>query len=150
MAINTEVVEKTYSGIIVNVPLSVDMPLFAKADLYVTYGDTRLLAVQDTDYSIVLSEPDFESFLFTPTSSLLTKIGVGTNVVYLTRTLDYKSDLSEADTFFRAKLVKVVDSIMMRFQQIAARLKTGADHNITISTAGPSGGEDGDIWLKVP
>jgi hypothetical protein len=152
MSINTEVVTKTYSNIVANVSVSVDMPLFAHDDLYVYYGSTRLPAVYGTDYAIVLSEPTYESFVFTPTSSLLSKIAAAAkgNVVYLDRVLNYTSDLEEADTFFRSKLVKAIDSIMMRFQQIAAYVKTGANHNITISTAAPSGGGDGDIWLKVP
>lgn len=152
MAINTEIVEKSYTNIATGVPISVAMPLFTANDLDVYYGSTRLPAVIGTDYSIVLSEPDYESFVFTPTSSLLSKIAAAAtgNVVFLDRLLDYKSDLVEADTFFRAKLVKAIDSIMMRFQQINAYLRTGANHNITISQSPPTGGVDGDIWLKVP
>lgn len=152
MAIAVETVEVPVSNLIANNVVSgVPMPLSTSSELAVYYGSSRALAVPGTDYSVVIAT-DGQTFSFTPTASLLTKIGLlgMGNVAYLKRVLNYKSDLTEGDTFFRAKIVQAVDRIMMRFQQISAYLKTGANRNITVSTAAPSGGDDGDIWIKVP
>lgn len=152
MAITNIAVEKTYSGVVSGNNISVDMPLDVKSELTVYYGSTRLAAIQDVDYTLTLNETDYSDFVLKPLSSLLTKIanaGTG-NVVYLHRTVAYTSDFVVGDAFFRDRIVKAFDRVMMRFQQIGAYLKTGANHNITVSTEEPTGGEDGDIWLRVP
>lgn len=151
MSITNTAVEKTYTNVLAGNPISVAMPADTVAELFVYYGATRLAAVYGTDYAIAFAA-DFTSFTLTPTASLITKIGVAGqgNVIYVDRVLPYTSDLVATDGFFKDKLIHAIDRVIMRFQQVVSYLKTGANHNITISTSAPSGGEDGDIWLKVP
>lgn len=153
MIIDTDV-EKSYTNVATGTPISVDMPLDTADELRVYYGSTRILAVLNVDYTITLNDVDFSDFVFTPLASLLTKIAaeLAGNVVYLNRLLPLTSDLSENDSYFRQKLVKAIDRMMMRFQQVMFPLRTGATHNITVTTddvPDDSLGEDGDIWLKV-
>lgn len=153
MAIDNTSVSKTYTNVQAGVPISVDMPLYSHEEIHVYYGDTRQLAVYAVDYTITLLPEDFITFTFTPTPSLIAKIGAlgQGNVVELRRFVPYVTDFSVADSFIREKLVTTINRIMMRFQQIAAYLKTGANHNITISTEPPPpSGEEGDIWIQVP
>lgn len=151
MAIAVTVNEVSAASIVAgNTIHGVNLPLDNVSELYVYYGSTRLLAVLGVDYTVSIAS-DFNSFDLTPLASLLTKIGVaGTgNVIYMNRQVPYTNDLVPEDAFIRQRLVDEFDRNAMRFQQIANRLRTAVDHNITVSSAAPSGGSDGDIWLKV-
>ena len=152
MAINTEVTEVQYTNILANNTIfGVALPVQAATDLVVYYGNSKILvATPGTDYTVAVAS-DGNSFDFTPTASLVNKIGAAGdgNIVFIRRVMDMKNDLTDTNTYFRAKLVAVIDGIFMRLQQLNNRMRTAVDHNITISDQAPSGGSDGDIWFKV-
>lgn len=104
MTVSTTQIAAQYTGIAAGVPIAVNMPVYDTTEYEVLYGATALLAVLGMDYSITPAL-DFNSFTLTPTASLITKIGVGTNVIVVRQKLSQLTSATSAavrDTIFTA------------------------------------------------
>lgn len=123
MSLPGTTVEQSFTNVIVNVPLTVNIQTSGvKSEVRVRYGALELLAVQDVDYTILFAG-NLLSFTFTPLQPLLDKIAIsGPNVVSILRWLIPTTDFDYDDAFVREELVSEFDRVWMEAQQMAWRL----------------------------
>jgi len=142
-------VELAYANVVAATPIVVPIPAFAKSEIVVYYGDNRDVAVQATDYTVNLDVPDplnppppnttnYQFVTITPLASLIAKIGAGTNVIYVRRTLPLTTDFAATDAFTRDKVDVEFARMLMRVQDLQQQINTGlvpnpADMNAELS-----------------
>lgn len=132
MTIATEDSADIFLNIVAGVPLNNAYPLFAEDEVVVIYGSQALEAVYPTDYTVELSDPDFDQFTITPTASLVAKINAliatpptddaETNFVVVRRKLDYLTSVQPETVRNTPFLSKEIDRIHMKLIQIAERV----------------------------
>lgn len=129
MAVDNDNVELQFLAVVAAVPIDVDIKCYAKTDVYVYYGNARLVAVQDVDFTVTLNTVDYDTFTVTPTASLITKIDAqivadptDINVIHVRRELGFTSDFLATQAFLREKIALEFDKTMMRAQQILNQL----------------------------
>jgi len=153
MAISTEQTAQTFTNIATNVPLNCTFPLYAEDEVLVIYGKDSLEAVYNTDFTVELSEPNYNQFTITPKASLLTKINNlitadpvnETNFVTVRRELDYKTSVTPEIVRQTAFISREFERMTMRFQQIAEQAKRFvglAPKNV--------GGSENPIYIEIP
>lgn len=136
MSLASTNVELAYAGVANGVPIVAPIPAFAQSEILVYYGDTRLLAVQGVDYNVVLDVPDplnppppntvdYQFVTVTPTASLITKIGAGTNIIYIHRTLPLTTAFSPTDAFTRDNIDVEFVRTLMRVQELQWEVNQG-------------------------
>lgn len=128
MAIDTDIVVRKYLTPVAGNTISVDIPASDKTTIKVYLSEVGDLAVQDTDYTVTLNTSTYEDFTIIPTASMRTKIDAlvaagGTDFIVVGRTLGYLSDMTAELAFFRQKIAQEFDKTIMRFQQVADKLK---------------------------
>ena len=123
MSVPAVEVEFQINGVAAGVPEDVAMQTYDPAWISVVYGNTRLPAILNTDYTLAVSE-DFETVTITPTASLVLKIAVEDegDVIFVKRTLPFTTDITENDVQFREKVTEEFDKGVMRDQQLDHRL----------------------------
>lgn len=120
MAVPETTVEVEFTNVVAGVPLLVDIQTSGlRPEVYVKYGVTKIPAVQDADYLLEFAV-DLLTFTVTPLPALLTKIGVGTNVIYAGRDLPLTTDFDYDNAFVREKLVSEFDRVWMAIQRLDA------------------------------
>lgn len=142
MALATERVARRCEDVVAGTPISVDIPAYDTADVYVYYGNSALLAVYNTDYTISLAA-DFSTITVTPLASLLTKINAliaadatETNFIVVRRDLEAITSATPATARNTGFLSDEFDRNAMR----DAQLKDGLDRTIQRApTAIPNG-----------
>ena len=117
MAIAATHVSRTFFNVRDGVPIDVDIPTFEKRDVLALYGSTALLAVENVDYIVSLSD-DFKSFTITPKTALIDKIGLDTNMLVVKRELDLESDATPNAVRDPAFVSREFDRSVMRDQQL--------------------------------
>lgn len=130
MAIATEKTAETFLDIVADTPANCIFPLFAEDEIVVIYGKASLEAVPITDYTVELSEPDFDQFTVTPTSSLIDKIDAlialdATEINYMTvrRKLDYLTSVEPETVRQTAFLSREIDRVAMKLIQLNENLQ---------------------------
>lgn len=127
MAVPELTVEEPHAGVIVNVPLAIDIQTSGlPIDVIVLYGAAKLPAVQGVDYTIdwagnnpALPGADLSTFNITPLAALMTKITAdGTNIIYVRRSLTFTSDFDLENAFVRQKLVDEFNRVWFSLQQL--------------------------------
>lgn len=130
MATATEVSAARFENITANAPLNNNYPLFAETEVEVLYGSQGLKAVRNVDFTVQLSEPNYNSFTITPLPLLLTKINAlidepptdaaETNFVLVRRKLNYLSSVTPEnvhDTTFLARELDRMSQKMIQLQE---------------------------------
>lgn len=127
MAVPELTVEEPHAGVVVNVPLAIDIQTSGlPIDVLVFYGSLKQLAVQGVDYTIdwagnnpAAPGADLSTFNITPLAALMTKITAdGTNIIYVQRRLTFTSDFDLENAFVRQKLVDEFNRIWFSVQQL--------------------------------
>lgn len=128
MSVPAVEVEFQINGVAAGVPEDVAMQTYDPAWISVVYGNTRLPAILNTDYTLAVSE-DFETVTITPTASLVLKIAVEDegDVIFVKRTLPFTTDITENDVQFREKVTEEFDKGVMRDQQLDHRLSNAEE-----------------------
>lgn len=151
MPIQTETSAARFENIVVSVPLSNNYPLYSMTEIEVIYGSQLLRAIINTDYTVQLSPPNFNSFTVTPTASLIAKIDAliatpptleaETNWVVVRRkiplTTSATPELVRSTTFLSDEICR----IQMKMQVIAERL------NRTLAVSESVIGQPSDKYL---
>lgn len=131
MSIATTVSAAIFTNIVAGTPLNNNYPLYAEDEVEVIYGSQALKAVLNTDFTVQLSEPNFNTFTVTPLAALLTKINAliaspptseaETNYVVVRRKLT-NTTTSEPETVRQTPfLSKEIDRIHMKLIQLSER-----------------------------
>jgi len=112
------------AGVVANTNYSQNMPLYAASELTVTYGDSQLPAILNTDYTLTLNTGDYSTFIFRPLPSLLTKMAANSqaNKVQLFRVLPYSTDFDETQANSKAAITREFYRGIQRFQEIDHRV----------------------------
>lgn len=129
MAIATEVTAGRFLDIVAGTPLNNNYPLHAETEVEVVYGSQSLTAILNTDYTVELNPPNYESFTVTPLTALLTKINAliadpptdedEINYVTVRRSLDYLTSVQPETVRYTAFLSREIDRIHMRLIQLS-------------------------------
>lgn len=132
MAIATETSAAQFTNIVANTPLNNNYPLFAEDEVEVVYGSQALKAVLNTDFTVQLSEPNYNSFTVTPLAALLTKINAliaspptdeaETNYVVVRRKLDNTTSATPDIVKETPFLSKEIDRMHMKLIQLQERV----------------------------
>lgn len=141
MTVAATTVELEFTNVVVNVPLVVPIQSYSTEWFQVRYGDNKELATPGADYTIEYdnpADPTYLSFNFTPLTALLTKIGAGTNVVYISRKLPLTTDFDNDDAFVREKIVTEFDKLWMTAQQLDEEFTDTADAAASAAAAAAS------------
>lgn len=140
MTVAATTVELEFTGLVVNVPFVVAIQTSGLVgEVYLKYGDIKLLAVQGPDYSVVI-DPTLSFFTVTPLQPLFDKITAiaEANRVFVGRLLSLTTDFDLDDAFVREKLVAQVDRLIMNDQQIQFQLVDLIDYTDLIQDAAES------------
>jgi hypothetical protein len=118
MPLSTTTVEQSYLAVAAGVPIA-GIPIAADsvAHVVVKYGDSKLTAVQGVDYNVVLAG-DFNSMTVTPTASLITKIGAGTNIIYVRRVSPTTTTFSATDATYKQRISDEIRHVYMIVQEL--------------------------------
>lgn len=130
MTVNNETASLVKLGVAAGVPVDCDMYLLRADDLVVYYGAAgdEDIAVYGADYTLSGIEAPWDDFTLTPTASLITKIGAGTNRLRLIRDMSYTSAFTAQDANFRQRIADEFDRQILLVQQQVDRIETlGAD-----------------------
>lgn len=129
MAVAIELTAKRYEDIVANVEITVPLYAFDADTVYVYYGLASLEAVRNVDFTVELAPDQFNTFVLTPTTSLLTKINAlialdptETNFITVRRSLDYKTATTPDAVRYTPFTSSEFDNIALRFQQVAEQL----------------------------
>lgn len=129
MAVATEELAVKVLNVSAGTPIPCNFPLYDETEVYVYYGDAALLAVYNTDYTVTLDAPNFDTFIITPTASLIAKIDAlividptEINFVTIRRELDLLTATTPASVRNTSFTSREFDRTAMRFQQLAERL----------------------------
>lgn len=130
MAISKIKVGETFINIVVDVPISCDWPLYSEDECFVFYGQESLAAVLNTDFTVDLDAPNYNTFSITPLASLLTKINdliaanpeEEFNYITVRRTLLMDTSVLPESVRLTAFVSREFERTAMRFQQIEEQL----------------------------
>lgn len=124
-------VDKTYSvflSVEANTPLSCTFTLFSKSDLVVYYGKERLVAVQDSDYTVSIAS-GYASFTVTPKAALIAKIlaliafdATEINYIEVRREPALTSDTTPAAARSSESVSREFDKVATRIQSVAEKI----------------------------
>lgn len=130
MAITVDTVALQFFGVANGVPIACGFSLYVKAEVFVYYCNAGLLAVQGTDYTVALSG-DFNTFIITPTASLITKINAyiaahptDQNTITVRRTLDYLTAVTPPavrDNNFTSREFERMTQKLQQLEELGAR-----------------------------
>lgn len=121
MSIATEISLRTYTGVQADVPISVDIPVLAQADVKVRDDVTGVLMTYAEDYTVELSE-DFNTFTLTPNLNLIEKLN-DSKTLRVQRDVDFKTDATPALSSRSSFISREFERAVMRDQQLDRVLK---------------------------
>ncbi len=149
MSVPETTVQELHAGVVVNVPLAIDMQTSGlPGEVYVFYGSLDQLATQGVDYTIdwagnspALPGADLSTFNITPLAPLMAKIALnGTNQIKVRRTLALTTDFDEEDAHRKSKIVAQFDRVEFKLQQLDFEFVATANAAASAAAAAASAG----------
>lgn len=132
MSIATEQVAEAFLNIVAGTPVNCSWPLYAEDEVEVIYGSASLRAILNTDFTVQLSDPDYDTFTVTPLASLITKINAliaddaeEINRIVVRRVLDYLTSVTPETVRYTTFLSREIERIHMRLQQLKESVLRG-------------------------
>lgn len=131
MAISTTKTSDTFYDIVASVDIDCDWPLYAEDEVKVIYGQASLEAVLNVDFTVTLAPDDYDTFVITPTASLLTKINDlitadptnEINYVTIRRVLENTTTVQPETVRLTPFLSREIERVHMKLQQLEEEMQ---------------------------